>query len=307
VPLHRCVAVGLLVLFLPSHYVAAFIVTPSKVTCLRIVASKTTQLGVANNLLPPSSGVTSGLIATLAEQALKLRLKGQAYVKFDVVASSSDMLLQGRVGPVRVRGRSWQSPRGLTCRAIEAKVDQCELDISKIMAKRKLLLTTPALGESFIAMNAQDFGNFLIHPLIKPPTVVVTGPSSSSSVTAQPVQFSRDDVVIDPASKNVRFYGKWMSGQWAFDLRRQEECKTDVTVTRMITAESNAEASNNNDEDAIALAQAMTSFFNYLVVELDGTFLAFQDMSITAKGASPSLMLKLGITVHKFPSPGVPF
>lgn len=91
----------------------------------------------------PSSGITSGLVSQLAVVALKLRLKDQAAVKCDVSASSSDLLLRGRVGPVTVRGRGWQSQLGLSCRAIEATVNTCELDVGKILTLRKLKLLTP--------------------------------------------------------------------------------------------------------------------------------------------------------------------
>ncbi|CAB9501597.1 Protein of unknown function (DUF2993) [Seminavis robusta] len=288
----------LLLVCLLLHSSVAFVSRPST-TC-----SSTTHLFVANNnSVRPSSGVTSGLIATLAEQALRRRLQGQAYVKFDVTASSSDMLLQGRVGPVSVRGRTWKSPRGLTCRAIEAKVDVCELDMSKIVAQRKLLLTQPALGESFIAMNAHDFGNFLVHPLIRPPQVQQQVDSTTTTNGESVViQFNSDHVTIDPVAKTVCFQGDFMNETWEFTLSRTN--KQAVVTTKKSTTTTN---DNDNNDNAMALSQAMTNFFNHLEVELDGTFLAYKDMSITDKGASPSLMLKLGITVYKFPAPGVPF
>ena len=93
---------------------------------------------------PPSTGgVTSGLISQLAVVALKLRLKDQNHVSCDVTANSSNLLLRGQVGPVTVKGRGWQSRLGLTCRAIEATVDNCSLDLSRILSSRKLVLTTP--------------------------------------------------------------------------------------------------------------------------------------------------------------------
>ena len=91
-----------------------------------------------------SSGVTSSLISNLAVVALKLRLKDQSHVSCDVTASSSRIFSSGQVGPVTVRGRSWQSPLGLlTCRAIEATVETCHLDMSRILSQQKLVLTTP--------------------------------------------------------------------------------------------------------------------------------------------------------------------
>ena len=96
----------------------------------------------------PKDGVTSSLVSNLAIVALKMRLKGQTHVGCDVTASSSDVLLKGEVGPVTVRGRGWQSNLGLTCRAIEATVDKCCLDMGRMLTNQKLVLTTP--GESVL-------------------------------------------------------------------------------------------------------------------------------------------------------------
>jgi hypothetical protein len=90
-----------------------------------------------------TGGITSGLISQLAVVALKLRLHDQTHVSCDVSATSSNILLRGLVGQVTVNGRGWQSRLGLTCRAIEATVDSCELDVGRILSSRKLVLTRP--------------------------------------------------------------------------------------------------------------------------------------------------------------------
>ncbi len=91
----------------------------------------------------PSNGITGGLISNLAIVALKMRLKDQSHVGCEVTASSSDVLLKGQVGPVTVKGRGWKSRLGLSCRAIEATVDKCLLDVGRIVSNQKLVLTTP--------------------------------------------------------------------------------------------------------------------------------------------------------------------
>lgn len=90
-----------------------------------------------------SDSVTSGLISQLAVAALKLRLKSQTQVSCYVSASSSNLIMRGQVGPVTVKGRGWGSSLGLTCRVIEATVNQCELDMGRVLANRKLVLTVP--------------------------------------------------------------------------------------------------------------------------------------------------------------------
>jgi hypothetical protein len=89
-----------------------------------------------------STSVTSTLISNLACMALKRRLKDQTHVSCDLVADSNALLF-GRVGPVTVKGRGWQSSLGLTCRAIEATVDECKLDMARVITNQKLVLTTP--------------------------------------------------------------------------------------------------------------------------------------------------------------------
>ena len=91
-----------------------------------------------------SSSITSNLISQLACVALKRRLKDQTHVSCDLTADANQMLL-GRVGPVTVKGRGWKSPLGLTCNAIEATVNECKLDMGRVISNQKLVLTTPGM------------------------------------------------------------------------------------------------------------------------------------------------------------------
>lgn len=254
---------------------------------------------VVDGLAPPlmvgstAKGVTSGLISTLAVAALKLRLAEQTGVKCDVTASSTDLLLKGRVGPVTVKGRGWGSPLGLTCRAIEATVGVCELDIGRVIQNQKLVLTTPAQGKAMIAMTAVDFGNFITHPLMKPPGL---------GDQAQALVFSKENVKVDPSTGIVTFYGDFMDEKWKFELRRGTTNGAIIDVSQV------SEGTPLEADAEEQLTEIISDFFNKMVFELDGTFLSFQDMMITEKGdTSPSLMLSLRITVKKFPSPGLAF
>ena len=105
------------------------------------VDSNSTRKGSRANNKSPSS-VTSTLISQLACMALKRRLEDHTHVSCDLTADSNNLLF-GRVGPVTVKGRGWESPLGLTCRAIEATVNECKLDMGKIVSNQKLVLTTP--------------------------------------------------------------------------------------------------------------------------------------------------------------------
>lgn len=63
------------------------------------------------------------------------------------------------MGPVTVKGRGWRSSLGLTCRAIEATVDECQLDMGRVLANQKLVLTTPGMffvGRRCLGYNMRD-------------------------------------------------------------------------------------------------------------------------------------------------------
>lgn len=256
-----------------------------------------TQLQSSSILQIGGGGATSGLISHLAELALKLRLKGQAGVECHVSANSSDLLLKGRVGPVTVKGQGWQSQLGLSCRAIEARVETCELDVGRILSNRKLVLTTPAKGQAMIALNSVDFANFITHPYMKKPLV----PRQKRQGDA--FSFLKEGVVVDPVSGTVTFFASHIGDKWRFTLKRGEGEKR---ATVFAIPEGNIKRTDLATTTA-ELSSVMSTFFNEMEFELDGTILTFQDMMVTAKGAAPSLMLQLKITVKKFPSAGIAF
>ena len=89
------------------------------------------------------SSVPSTLISQLACMALKRRLKSKdSHVSCDLTTDPNTILF-GRIGPVTVKGRGWESPLGLSCGAIEATVAECVLDMGKVFSKQKLVLKTP--------------------------------------------------------------------------------------------------------------------------------------------------------------------
>ena len=236
--------------------------------------------------------VSGSLISQLAEVAIKLRLADQTAVKCDVSSTPTDLMFGGKIGPVTVKGKGWRSGRGLTCRAIEATVQSCELDIGRIISNQKLVLTRPAEGRAMIAVNSEDFGNFITHPLMQPPKVTA----------GERPKFLKENTVIDPKEGTVVFYSDFRDYTWRCTLQRSSRGKAEVSV-----APANHCDDNPPFELAEELSISLTNFFNELVFELDGTFLSYRDMMVTDKGTSPSVMLALDILVRKFPSPGVDF
>jgi hypothetical protein len=259
-----------------------------------------TALFAAAPLVPSVGGISSSLISQLAVIALKMRLKDQTDVSCNVQSKSSDLLLGGRVGPVTVKGKGWRSGLGLTCRAIEATVDTCELDVARVLSKRKLALIHPAKGKAMVALNSIDFGNFMTHPLLKPPALI-NGDSE--------IAFCKEGTQVDPTTGTVIFYAttsQESGARWKCVLGRDD---ADGTKRARIQVSLADEAAAVQDAETISqqMTEALSDFFNKMVFELDGTFLSFRDMMVTDKGDSPSVMLALNIVVHKFPSPGLKF
>jgi hypothetical protein len=242
-----------------------------------------------------SMDLSSGLISQLAEIALKLRLAGHTDVSCDVTARPSDLLLHGRVGPVSIRGKGWRSGRGLTCRAIEATVDTCELDVGRIVSQRKLSLNTPAMGRAMIALNSIDFANFITHPLMKPPSLSANEP---------PISFVKDGTIVDPETDSVVFFAAHEGEQWRCTLTRGSSSGKRAIVK--VLPRDHAYLANAHSV-CQKMADSLSCFFNEMIFELDGTFLSFRDMMVTDKGGTPSVMMALNIEVHKFPSPGLDF
>lgn len=243
--------------------------------------------------LAGSFNLSSGLISQLAIVALKARLADHQTVDCHVSANPTDLLF-GRVGPVTVRGRSWKSGLGLTCRAIEASVESCELDPRRIWKDQKLVLTEPAKGTAMIALNAEDFGNFITHPRMQPPKV--------ESLPYAKVQFLRQDTTIDASTGVVSFITQVDGARYRCLLKRKVNSQSSQSNALVTVVPENA-------DDAVAgyLENALGRFFNDMVFQLDGTYLSFRDLMVTGKGSSPSIMLSLGICVHKFPSRDLAF
>mmetsp|Transcript_21039 Transcript_21039/g.32168 ORF Transcript_21039/g.32168 Transcript_21039/m.32168 type:complete len:186 (-) Transcript_21039:557-1114(-) len=110
-------------------------------TATTTTARRHTKLNSSSNS-NSSRDVASTLISNLSIAALKLRLAAQTSVECNVQASN---LLQGQVGPVTVKGKGWQSPRGLTCRAIETTIQTCQVDGARILREQRIFLTTPGM------------------------------------------------------------------------------------------------------------------------------------------------------------------
>lgn len=150
-----------------------------------------------------------------------------------------------------------------------------------------------------IALDSTDFGNFLTHPLVKAPHV------SSHGNACNNLHFLRDQVSIDPIAETVNFFAMFDGGKWSCALRRGNNAERRAVVT--VTPAEGVANGSEVEPLWVELSEKISEYFNTIVFELDGTFVTFRDMMVTSKGASPSVMLSMGIKVKKFPSRNLAF
>jgi hypothetical protein len=159
---------------------------------------------------------------------------------------------------------------------------------------------TTALGRAMVALNSVDFGNFITHPLMKPPGLPEVGQTDGNKL-----EFLKEGASVDHANGEVVFFGTYLNAKWKFTLARGANgVKAVITATPSVIPDG-----CTLDYGALApqLAEITSGFFNEMVFELDGTYLSFGEMMVTGKGKEPTVMLSLSIKVRKFPSPGLEF
>ena len=69
---------------------------------------------------------------------------------------------------------------------------------------------------------------------------------------------------------------------------------------------STVRATSRGDGDE-TLERALETFFERLVLDLDGTELRYRDMTIDARATAPTVTFELDLCVKRFPSPGIRF
>lgn len=247
--------------------------------------------------------VTSGLISGLAIRALKRRLADSKMVDCIVNAEPRD-LLRGKVGPVVVKGRGWMSPKGLTCRSIEAVVKDCSLDMTSVMHKQKLRLNYPANGSAMVAFDANDFGNFLTHSLLVPPSHRFI---MNDKIMNDEIKFLKEGVSIDPIQGAVTFYINFLQVSWKCVLERTSSKGGGAKVQVSFIESSCTLSKDEISLLKIGLSKTMTNFFNNLVINLDGAFIKYKDMMVIQKSKIPYVLLSLELIVQKFPSRSISF
>ena len=165
------------------------------------------------------------------------------------------------------------------------------------------MLYTPAVGKAMVALDYRDFGNFLTHPLLE---------GQIPRIGDERFEFDKKNVVIEDEHGCVVFYGTCGGESWRCVLTKAVENGGRNAAIEVTHIASNSDVDVDVDVDIAAmsmeLTMVITDFFNNLVFELDGTYLSFQDMKVhKTKDQQSQILISLGITVRKFPSPGVAF
>lgn len=228
----------------------------------------------------------AAVVARLAEAALAspLVLKRCDDVRVVVDADLARALALGELGGARVRGRGWSSPRDLTARDVELVARDVRVDWSAAMAMRGVVLTRPARGEARLTLDGRDFENFLRHPLAR------------RAARDETFEFERGDVARDGAGGCLE----------CAVVMRDGAARRTVRVRPGERSRVRASAEGDGDGDR-ALERALETFFERLVLDLDGTELRYRDMTIDARATAPTVTFELDLCVKRFPSPGIRF
>jgi hypothetical protein len=177
-------------------------------------------------------------------------------------------LLTGKVDEVEVNGRGWQSPKGITCRAISVRTGAIAIEVGGVLVGQ-ILLQRAVTAEARLALNAVDFGNFLSSALLRPllQQLVVQG---------QPV--TKLEVM------QVNEAGVALNAQWQ-----------GVTYPLLLLPSADGKAVISGEP---VLATPLENFFNNLTVDLQGLELTMASFAL----AQELLHLKADARVWKFPS-----
>ncbi|KAK9815744.1 hypothetical protein WJX72_008830 [[Myrmecia] bisecta] len=154
-------------------------------------------------LLTSCADLSAGFLETVATMALKTRLKAYQQVETSMNCTAWG-LLQGAVEGVQIRGQGWTSPLGLSARILEVTLGSARLDMGVLLRQQDIMLQNTPQGAARIVFNSTDFGNLLVHPLVKQ--------LASRAIQGSGFLFDKYSVCICPdqgTSGAVEFSGVW--------------------------------------------------------------------------------------------------
>jgi hypothetical protein len=213
--------------------------------------------------------IASSLIENLAVLILKTRLARYDEVKVKVDASPLG-LIQGKIDGVTIQGTDWASPVALTSRSLYFSLGLTQIDYTALLMERRISLRSPKpQGQARILFSPNDFGNFLRHPLFQAAT--------KRAVQGGPFNFDGSSVSIEEGS--VLFTGTWRGETYDLCLmpNQPEEGEKKVRLT--------ARGRRSKEKDAI-VSSDLASFFNELLIDLQGVQLRFLSMDVIRSSSS---------------------
>ena len=204
-------------------------------------------------------------ISSVAEAALKtpLVLKSYGSVRVVIDAPIEAAIARGEVRRVGITGTAWSSPRSLACRNIEFIVDEpCALDVEAAVGMRGILLKRPARGSARLTFDSSDFGNFLSHPLLR-------GGGGERDEGGFDFVFEGGETARVCGDEGYLEYSGVVGGSGERRTIRMRPMEGSRVDAHLVGADA--------DE---TFERSMASFFERLVIDLEGTELRYRDMTI---------------------------
>lgn len=266
-------------------------------------------------------------IAQFAEMAIKMILAEQALVQFEMAAASSSSsahessvaaatadLWRGKIGPLSLKGRCWQTKKGLSCRALEVSVSSFELDMPAMVHRQKIVIRSHGAGRVVLALDARDVGNFLTHAKRRPPLPVVRSVGERPQIVLKKKQRQQQDcghddsIVIDSRRGTMEFSVKCAGRTFGCTLKPSGEkiCVSVVPCPSSTNDDDDARHKISTDELAAELSDSLTKFCNEFRAEVNGTWLSFRDMIIVASSKGTSEQASVMVAVDILPRSRAP-
>ena len=255
-------------------------------------------------LLPTASSLFAPprpceLVTKGAEAALRAVLRECGEVEVGIAGDVRFTPSVISVGGATLRGRRWRSPRGLTCRRIDAHLGTMGVATPPLVAfPPQVELSRVAVGTAECLFDATDFSNFLTHPSVfsavrehRERRMAAT----AAATAADAFVFDRRGVAFDAGTNTARFRGRLEGAATSFDATLSLE---------MMGARVRA-VERSTGEPMVTLSDSLTEFFNALRVDLDGVTLRFGSFKVVDNVGPDSaigLMLTLPLEVAKLPS-----
>ncbi|CAM9613960.1 unnamed protein product [Chrysoparadoxa australica] len=240
--------------------------------------------------------IESTLVEGLAERIIKWCLvNSDAQVNCKVDCEFQE-LLKGSLQGAVINGRNWLTPKGFSCRNILMELKEVQLDLPHLMTKQQIRLEVPALGQATLTFSANDFGNFLAHPMVESaPITSAAGDSKDGTFvfrsTGCRINLGEESILFSGAVDGMGTSAKVKNGPegLAIDVMPEAPGTSDL-----------------GGLDLETLGQELTRYFEELHINLDGIYLRYKSLQITKRVIPTAIQLQLAIEVHTVPDIGKP-